>query len=330
VNRSATGKWKNEKTNTGDGAVALLFIGCMKRVNRRTFVKCAGLAGALLPAAAGLAIEPFKRTGKPRLPLSLAAYSFRDFFNQPASPRNLDMFQFVDYCAGQGLEGAEVTSYYFPKPVTSDYLLRLRRHAFLRGIALSGTAIGNNFARPKGEALQKEIAETKKWIDHAALMGAPHIRIFAGPVPQGISRDEAVRNCLEAIQECCAYAGTKGVILGLENHGGIVDTAGQLLDLVKAVDSPWFGLNLDSGNFHSEDPYADLAACAPYAVNVQIKAEIKRRGAAKAEPSDLPRLIKMLREANYQGFVALEYESAEDPWTAVPRWLKEIRTAVTG
>jgi len=281
--------------------------------------------GGLLPLSA---IEPLKRPGRPRMSLSLAAYSFRNFFQKPDQPRNLDMFGFVDYCADQGLAAAEVTSYYFPRPITREYLLRLRRHAFLRGINLSGTAVGNNFARAKGEALQKEIASVKEWIDYAAIMGAPHIRIFAGPTPKDISVEEATRNCIEAIEECCAYAGEKGVILGLENHGGIVTTAAQLLDIVKAVKSPWFGINLDTGNFNSEDPYADLAACAPYAVNVQVKVEVRRKGAAKPEPADLPRLVAILRNANYQGYVALEYEAAEDPWEAVPRWLRALEKAM--
>lgn len=304
----------------------------MNTLNRRSFLQVAGLGAAAgcIAGPAALAIEPLKRPGKPRLALSLAAYSFRNFFNKPdPSGRALDMFGFVDYCADQGLEGAEVTSYYFPKSPSDEYLLKLKRHAFLRGIALSGTAVGNNFALPKGDALKKQIEDTKKWIDYAAIMGAPHIRIFAGPVPKQISREEAKKNCIEAIEECCAYAGGRGVILGLENHGGIVESVQELLEIVKAVKSDWFGINLDSGNFHSEDPYADLAACAPYTVNAQLKAEIKRKGAAKAEPSDIPRVIQILRDANYQGYVALEYESAEDPWTAVPRLLKQMRAAMT-
>jgi sugar phosphate isomerase/epimerase len=305
----------------------------MSTKHRRSFLKAAGLGAAaavVIPQSCLLAMAPLKRPGKPRLALSLAAYSFRNFFNKPdPSGRSLDMFGFVDYCADQGLEGAEVTSYYFPKSPSDEYLLKLKRHAFLRGIALSGTAVGNNFALPKGDALTKQIEDTKKWIDCAALMGAPHIRIFAGPVPKQISREEAKKNCIEAIEECCAYAGGKGVILGLENHGGIVDGVQEVLEIVKAVKSDWFGINLDSGNFHSEDPYADLAACAPYTVNAQLKAEIKRKGAAKAERSDIPRVMKMLRDANYQGYVALEYESAEDPWTAVPRLLKQMREAIT-
>ena len=88
--------------------------------------------------------------------------------------------------------------------------------------------------------------------------------------------------------------------------------------------SPWLGINLDTGNFHTDDPYADLVKIAPYAVNVQMKGEIQPRG-KNAEPADLARLVRILRDANYQGFVALEYESKEDPWTAVPRLLKQMK-----
>ena len=50
-----------------------------------------------------------------------------------------------------------------------------------------------------------------------------------------------------------------------------------------------------------------------------MKVEIKRRGAAKSEPADLSRVVRLLREADYQGYVALEYEAAEDPITGVAR-----------
>ena len=97
--------------------------------------------------------------------------------------------------------------------------------------------------------------------------------------------------------------------------------------IIKSVKSPWVGLNLDTGNFHSADPYADLEKCAPYAVNVQFKVEIQARQ-RKREEADLDRIIKMLRMVNYQGYVALEYEAAEDPWKAVPPWLKRMRAAM--
>lgn len=285
---------------------------------------------ALGPAMAG-AIEPFQRPGKARLQLSLAAYSFRQFFKDqqkdaaaPPGTRRIDLFDFVDYCAAQGCVGAEVTSYYFPKQFDHAFLLRLRRHAFLRGVALSGTAVGNRFTLPKGPERDAEIASVKKWVDHAAVMGAPHIRVFAGNLVKPATLAEAKPLAVEALEECADYAGNKGVFLGLENHGGIVAEPGDLLDMVRTVMSPWVGINLDTGNFHTDDPYADLARCLPYAVNVQVKSEIQPRGQKKGL-ADLPRLVKMLQDGNYQGYVALEYEAAEDPWTAVPPLLKQLK-----
>ena len=82
-------------------------------------------------------------------------------------------------------------------------------------------------------------------------------------------------------------------------------------------------MNLDSGNFRTANPYADFAASAPYAVNVQLKVELKVAG--KKEPADLKRLADILRKANYQGYVVLEYEAAEDPYAAIPPLLKKLR-----
>ena len=49
------------------------------------------------------------------------------------------MFGFIDYCADHQLAGTELTSYFFPKDLDDAYLLRIKQHAFLRGIAISGT-----------------------------------------------------------------------------------------------------------------------------------------------------------------------------------------------
>lgn len=291
------------------------------KISRRSLL-LASLGTCALPSPT-LAVEPIQRSGKPRLRLSLAAYSFRDQFKDP---NLMTLPKFIDMCADHGLEGAELTSYYFPKEPTAEFLLSLKRQAHLRGVSISGTSVGNNFALPDGPDRDKEIASVKQWIDYAAILGAPHIRVFAGS-PKGISAEEGVKQAIKGFQETCAYAGSKGIFLGLENHGGVVAKPEGMLEILKAVDSPWFGVNLDSGNFHSDDPYAELAQIAPYAVNVQIKVEIKR-GTNAPEPSDLPRLVKLLRDANYQGFVALEYEAKADPFTEVPVWLGKLRDAL--
>jgi sugar phosphate isomerase/epimerase len=302
---------------------------------RREFLSRTALATAGMASSAAFApafgIEPLQRAGKPKLRLSLAGYSFRQFFKdgrdgKADATKRIDMLDFIDYCADHDC-AAECTSYYFPAKVTNEFLLKLKHHAFVRGVEISGTAVGNTFTHPPGAKRDAEIKSVKEWIDRAAVLGAPHIRVFAGNV-QGTSKDEAKKLCIEALEECCAYGGTKGVLLGLENHGGIVSEAADILDIVRAVKSPWCGINLDTGNFHTDDPYRDLELIAPYAVNVQWKAEVQPRAAKQKQAANLKRIVKILRDANYQGYAALEYEAEEDAWTAVPRLLKQMRKLI--
>ena len=300
--------------------------------SRRDFVKLSAAAGLVLSPAGLLAVEPFKRSGPARLQLSLAAYSFREYFKdaererktQTDAAKRIDMFQFVDYCAEHDCAGAELTSYYFPKDVDEAYLLKLRRHCFLRGVEVSGGSVGNTFTHPAGEKRDEQNRYVKKWVDHYAVLGAPHIRVFAGNAPRATTKEEAKKLCIAALEECADYAGKRGIFLGIENHGGIVAEPDDLLDIVRAVKSPWVGINLDSGNFHTDDPYRDFERCAPYAVNVQLKVDLRPRD-GKSQRADLMRFVKILRAANYQGYVALEYESEEDPWKAVPPLLQEMQ-----
>ncbi len=273
------------------------------------------------------AIDPIVRSGKSRMQLGVAAYSFGKYFQwsrdkeqKPVGDHKpWSILDFIDWCGDHGVPGAEVTSYFFPPDVDMAFLLEVKRRAYLRGVQIAGTAVGNNFALPKGDKLSEQIAYTKKWIDHSAVMGAPHIRVFAGAKPKDLTEEQAVANCLEAYQECLDYAATKGVFLGLENHGGIVAKPDNLVKMVQAAKSPWAGINLDSGNFHTADPYADLAKIAPYAVNVQLKMEITREGSKDPEASDVKRVIQIMRDANYQGWFTLEYEKKDDAMVEVPQ-----------
>jgi sugar phosphate isomerase/epimerase len=195
---------------------------------------------------------------------------------------------------------------------------------FLLGLDISGTAIANNLCRPPGDERNRELAHVKQWIDYAASFGAPCIRIFSGDVPKGHTAAEAIRWAIDGIEECCQYGGEKGVFLALENHGGISVPAERLLSIVREIRSPWFGVNLDTGNFNSEDPYAEITQVAPYAITVQVKTEVTPQGAS-SQPADLARIFGILRNVNYRGYVVLEYEGAEDANIAVPRYLAELR-----
>jgi sugar phosphate isomerase/epimerase len=194
------------------------------------------------------------------------------------------------------------------------------------GLDVSGTAIRNDFGLADRAARQREIEHCKQWIEHAQQLGAPVIRVFAGHVPDGSSPQDAHRRIVEGLEECCAYAGQHGVHLALENHGGPTDTAEGLLALVDDVQSPWFGVNLDTGNFHSDDIYAEVERVAPYALNVQVKVVVSGPDRQK-QPADFARLAAILRKAEYRGYVVLEYEEEDDPREACRSFVAQMRAA---
>lgn len=301
-------------------------------VSRRTAL-ATGFAAALTrplswPGTAAAADPPPRPDGS-FLKLSLAGYSFNRLFARRGTPEQIaaaemSLERFIDFCASQNLPGTELTGYYFPAEITHDYLLSLKAHTHRLGLTISGTAIGNDFCLPEGEARERQLAECREWIDHAAVMGAPVIRIFAGKVPRGDTEEVARERCIAGINESLRYAARRGVFLALENHGGITATPDQMLEIIRGVDdSPWFGVNFDSGNFRTDDPYADLERIAPWAVNAQLKASIAPGG--KKQPADFKRLVKILRDSDYRGFVALEYEERESPFEEIPRLLDELR-----
>ncbi len=309
-----------------------------KNMTRRDFGRRSLAAGGAalvgtLPRMSRAA-QPVVRNGAPYMKLSLAAYSFNKFLPRgwptpQKSDAKMSLLDFVDFCAAQDLDACEPTSYYFPAEVTNDYLMQLKERTFRLGLDISGTAIGNDFCLPEGPEREFQLQMTRNWIDYAALMGAPVIRIFAGKVPKGDTEVVALDRCVAGINQSLEYAADKGVVLALENHGGITATPAQLLAIVARIeDSPWFGVNFDSGNFHTADPYADLERIAPYAVNAQVKVAVQRGDGTPKEEADLGRIIEMLKAANYRGYVVLEYEESADPWQTVPRYLQELRQLI--
>jgi len=301
----------------------------MSVTTRRQFLNSAALAGAAWTVGARpvAAIEPIRRNGKSHIRLSIAGYSYREFLDLKKKPRpSMTLDDFVELAAGMDLDAVEPTAYYFAD-TSPEYLAHLKGKCTRLGLDVSGSAVGNDFCVADPARLRDQIAYVKHWVDHVSRLGGKTIRIFAGSIPRGETEENARSRCVEATQEACDYAGKHGIYLALENHGGITQTIEQTLVLVRAVQHPWFGVNWDTGNFHSADPYADLAQLAPYAVTVQIKTEIQRAG-HKKEDADLKRLIDILRSADYRGYVALEYEAAEDPRTAIPRHIETLKKLV--
>jgi len=301
-------------------------------VSRREFLQSAAAAAtavAVAPAALA-AVEPVARPALPagfKHKLSVAAYSFRNKLNiKSTAADRWTLLDFIRKCADYGADGVELTQYYFQQPITPAYVASLKREAFLQGLTITGTPIGNTFTHPAGEARDAQLKHMRDWIDVSGDIGSPAIRTFAGNTPKGLTEEQARKNVVECLEIVGEHAAKRGVYLALENHGGVVATAEGLLDILKQVKNPWVAVNLDSGNFHSEDPYAELEKIAPYAVTIQFKTEMVFN--KKKTPADFGRILKMIRAVNYRGFITLEHEAAEDPVEAVPRHLEAMRKAM--
>ena len=292
-------------------------------LSRRRFLA----SSAALVAVPALGIEPVKRPGpKPDLKLSLAAYSFRQALD--LKKPTMTLFEFIDLAAELPLDAVELTSYYWAE-TTDEYADKLKAHAAKKKRAVSGVPIGNNFCVSDPDKLKAELDKAKAWVTRAGRVGAQTVRIFAGNLEKGDTLEAAQKRVVAAIEELATVAEKAGVMLALVNHGGITATPEQLLALVKPVTSKQVGANIDTGNFRTENPYADVAKIAPYGVVSQIKTEVSPKG-KPAEEADLKKLVGILKEANFHGYVALEYEAKEDAKTAVPRYVKELRKLIDG
>lgn len=219
------------------------------------------------------------------------------------------------------VDGLDLTVYWFPSTEDS-FLLPLRRLAYKNAVEIYSISVRTDMCKPPGAEREKQAADIRKWVDVANKLGASHIRVFGGAIPKGSTEEQAAGWVTEMLKEAAPYAGSKGVLLGLENHGGITEKASTIVGIVKSVDSPWVGVNLDTGNFNG-DAYSQIATILPYAVNAQFKTHI-REEKGKSVPSDWPRIVKMFKDSGYKGYFALEYEDKEDATVAVPRLTREL------
>ncbi len=268
----------------------------------------------LLASAAATA---FAAPLKARLRPALCAYSFRNELQKGA----LKYTDLIRISAENDLDGVDLTVYWFPN-TTNDFLIPLKRAAFQSGIEIYSISIRTVLTQPPGPTREKAAAELKSWIDVAAKLGAGHIRVFGGAVPQGSTDADAASWVAEMLKPASDYAGQHGIVLGLENHGGITDKAEDIVRIVKQVNSPWVGVNLDTANFKTRI-YEQIEMIAPHAVNVQVKAMVKDENGPA--PSDWDRVAKMLVKNHYRGYLALEYEEKADALTSTPPLFKKLR-----
>lgn len=317
-------------------------------VSRRSFLTTsAALAGAGLLPNASVAAQPATAptARKPSVQLAVSSYSYWHFRTAKVSIETV-----IEKAAALGVPGVDVLHRQMAIPeraaLTAEhrtYLQQLKRHAFRHGVSLICLSIHQDFVDPSADYRRQQVEHTIKCIEIASALGIPSIRLNSGrwntiasfddlmkargeePVLKGHTEDEGFKWCEDAIRQCLPKAAEHGVLLALENHWGLTRTPEGLLRLVNAIDSPWLGALMDTGNF-LENPYEKLAAIAPKTVFVQAKT-YPGGGEWYTLDLDYSRVAKILSDAGYSGWVALEMEGKEHADTAVPKSIDMLRKA---
>jgi sugar phosphate isomerase/epimerase len=229
------------------------------------------------------------------------------------------MEQFILEAVNLGVLGVDITTYWL-KSTEPAYLASLRNFAYRHGMPFSGLAIGADLCQPESPK-RKEVIETiRNWVDATELAGASHLRVFGDKLPAGATEERGVQWVIETMKVACEYAASKGVILGLETHSGLSTKAANVVAILRGVDSPYAGCNLDISNFR-ENPYEQIQTCLPYATHTHIR---DFYGEPK-KPLDLNRVWQMFTQSGYKGYMSVEYEGEEDAMSGVPKLINKIK-----
>lgn len=291
-------------------------------IDRRKFLQTAGAAAASLSArSGGAAAVPQGAEGgrEPRLFVGCCAISYNKYLRSG----QMTLEDFIRKGVELRMDGVDMTVY-FLKSTEPAYLASLRHLAFKNGISFSGAGCGSSMVQADKAKREQVLNDIKKWIDVTDQLGASHLRVFAGKLPPGATLDEAVGWSVEVMKAAADYAGKRGITLGLEDHSGITQRADTILEIIRRVDSPYAGINLDITHFiptPTQDGYAQIEACIPYATHTHIRYRFD-----SGELMDLDRVWQMFAKGAYKGYMSAEYENEkEDAITGVPRLIGDMR-----
>ena len=271
------------------------------------------------------------------LKLGCMSLSYKDEF----AAGTLDLEGFLDRARQLRLDGVDLHTGSFASE-EPDYLRGVRRRAVDHGLALSYIGVSSNFGVLDQEELDGQVEAAKHWIDVAAFMGIPLVRVFAAWIPEGDTEEATWARMIPCLKEVAAHGRGQGVVVGLHNHnhGCVTRTGKDVRRIIEEVDDPYFSHILDTGQYVGspgasgqrgrEDPaldfYGSIAETAPLAVHVRCK--IYRIQSGAEEWLDYPRIFGILKGVDFNGWCSVVYEGqdVEAEATAVPRAVKYLRS----
>jgi L-ribulose-5-phosphate 3-epimerase len=285
------------------------------RMSRRLFLEGTVASGALMGLGARVALAA-DESGKPAagkigdFKISLAEWSFhKSLFAKKIDNLDFPKIAREDY----GIEGVEFVNQFFKdKAHDSAYLKELKKRANDFGVTcvlimIDLSAGEGDMSAVDAESRMKAVEKHKTWVDAAASLGCHAIRINTG-------RHYSPTDVAKVAESCgllTDYGTKNGISIICENHGGPSSNPDALIALMKAVGKPGFGTLPDFGNFpETVDTYEAIARMMPYAKGVSAKSyDFDESG--KEIKLDYARIMKIVTDAGYHGFVGIEYEGSK-------------------
>jgi L-ribulose-5-phosphate 3-epimerase len=269
-------------------------------------------------------------------PIGVSTYSFWRFKNEALRPID----KCLELAAELGFDGVELLQMQIPD-TTPAAMREIKRRAFSLGLPLMGLSTHQGFVSPNEEKRTDNILKTTQFLEQAYDLGIPTIRVNTGrwgtskdfdelmknrgiePRLDGFSDDDGFKWVIDSFAQLVPEAEKRGVVMGLENHWGLGLTPEGVLRIVEAIKSPWLRVTLDTGNF-LDDFYPKLEKLAPHAVLVQAKTYY---GGGEWYSLDLDYAViaEILRKAQYQGWISLEFEGREDVKSGAAKSLALLR-----
>jgi len=231
----------------------------------------------------------------------------------------MDFFSYIQACRDLNLDGVDLHGYHFAS-TERDYLWQIKKACMQRGLSITCVSIPNNFALAF-DALPAELEKTRRLIDAAAFLGAPLVRVFAG---WSDTKDAGTwGRVVSCLRESAAYGESKGIVVALQNHNhnGVAALGKDVLRLLADVAHANLSHVLDSGQYL--DLYDSLVMTADRAVHVRCK--IYEIETGEERKLDYGRIFAILRGVNYNGFLSIVYEGAEDEQAAVRKAVPYLR-----
>jgi len=260
--------------------------------------------------------------------LGCASYSYHRMFES----KKIDWTGFLERMWRMNLDGVEVNSLFMPKDRT--FATDIKRKATKLGLDIFALTLDINLCEPTVAKREKAVSAVKQWIDIAALLGAPAMRVDLGSTPKGHTDDEAIRWAIQSYRKCVSYAKTKAIILTIENHYGLSASASRVTEIVEKVGTEWFGLTLDTMNYGvGPEAYDQIIKTAKYAIYVHAKTHTLGAG-GEDQPKwveraiDYNKIMEILRGVGYEGYLSIEYEGEEDEEAAVPKSVEFMRAVL--